>query len=380
MKLYYNLNYNSLGNNNFFSVFTGHLVDTFSLYLLKHCTFLFGINHLNLNLNLNVDLRKYYFFNNSMKSLELNNIFFFLGTNPKVDSPILNLKIRNLKFKYNKQINVCYIGSKVLLNYSFMHLGLHMNTMIKLFLGKSFFCKTIDNFYNIIFFFSVAMKQNNNFSFLMDLASFFLKKKNFIFNYLTLFSSDVSLHELGIVSYYYTKSNYILNNDIKMCYLLGLDYNNMVLNDHILKIYHGHHGNIGLKFSDIVLPSTTFIENNNFYINCEGRFFVSNLAITKKKKMSYNESILYNLFNFFFTGKKENVQLINIFIFFFYKLPFFFTKYKYSNKLYLTLATSLKKLYFSNNFITILHNYYSTDVISQSSYYLSKLKFKKNNF
>ena len=83
-------------NNNFFSIYTGHLVDLFSIYLLKYCSFLFGINHLNLNLNLNLDLRKYYLFDNSIKSLELNNVFVFLGTNPKVDSPILNLKIRNL--------------------------------------------------------------------------------------------------------------------------------------------------------------------------------------------------------------------------------------------------------------------------------------------
>ena len=284
IKLYYNLYYNLKHNNSFFSVFTGNLCDTFSLYILKYSALTLGINNINTSIPKNIDLRKYYFFNNNIKSLDLNNVFLFLGTNIKTDSPILNLKIRNLKYKYNQKVKLCYIGNKVLLNYSFIHLGINTNSLLLLLLGKSFFCKTINFFNNIIFFRSTTFKLSTNYSLLLDVLSYYLLKKNFIFNHLSLFASDISLYELGIVSFYYTKSNFIKNNDIKLCYLMGVDYNNFKLSENILTIYQGHHGNIGLQKASILLPSNTFIENNNFFINCEGRFFVANLVITKKKK------------------------------------------------------------------------------------------------
>jgi len=286
INLYYNLFSVMNTKLNFLGIFTGHLLDTFSIYLLKYCSSVYGINCLNINLNLNIDLRKYYIFNNSIKSLDLNNLFIFIGTNLKLDSPILNLKIKNLKYKYNKNIHICYIGHKIVLNYSFLHLGLNTNSFLKLLLGKSFFNKTMNIYDNINYFFSVALKQINTFSKLIDLVSFFLQKKNFVFNYLTLFSSDVSIYELGLISYYYTRSNYIKNNNLKMLYLVGVDYNNFTVSNKYLNIYQGHHGSIGLQKSDIILPSNLFIENNNFFINCEGRFLVSSLATIKKKKIN----------------------------------------------------------------------------------------------
>lgn len=275
-------------------MFTGNLVDLFTLNILKTISSAFGINNININLNLNIDLRKYFIFNNNIKTFELNNVFLILGSNPKIDSPILNMKIRQIKYKFHKKINICYIGSKLLINYSLIHLGININSFINILYGKSFFCNIIKKIYNIICLFSIGFNFffNNFLSISLDMLSFFLKKQNFIYSYITLFSSDVSIYELGIISYYYTKSIFINNVNAKLYYFLGVDYNNMYLNNNYkYNIYHGHHGNIGVLNSNIILPSNNYIENTCFFLNCEGRFFVSNTATTKKKKL-----IIMNLY------------------------------------------------------------------------------------
>ena len=271
-------------NNNFFHILTGNLVDLFSLHIVKYFSNTLGLNNVNFNITKNIDLRKHYLFNVNVNLIDLNNLFLFIGVNPKSDSPILNLKIKNLKYRYNNKIHLYYIGNKVLFNYQCIHLGICVNTLLKILCGKFFLCKMMNNLTNTVFFFSVFFNKIDKYSEFIEHSSFTTQKKNFIINYMSLFSSDVCLYELGVSSYYYSKSMFIKNNDAKMLYLVGADFNNLYINNNIFIIYQGHHGNIGVKHANIVLPSNTFVENTSFFINCEGRLFVSNLAVTKKKK------------------------------------------------------------------------------------------------
>jgi hypothetical protein len=44
-------------------------------------------------------------------------------------------------------------------------------------------------------------------------------------------------------------------------------------------IYQGHHGDIGAKQADVILPSTTYVEKNATYVNTEGRVQQSQQAV-----------------------------------------------------------------------------------------------------
>ena len=211
IKSMYSLNYNTCFNNNFFHIFTGSLVDLFTLHVLKEVCNVFGTTNINTNLYLNIDLRKYFIFNNTINSLEYNNLFFIIGCNTKVDSPILNMKICHIKYKYNKKIQIFYIGSKLFLNYEMNHLGISNRTLVLFLFGKSHSCYTLNNSYNVNFLYSVgASLFISNILFIsLEYLSFFLKNNNFIYSYITLFSSDVSVYELGILSTYHNSSPYI---------------------------------------------------------------------------------------------------------------------------------------------------------------------------
>lgn len=376
----YNTNKNYYLDNSFIALSTGHLLDFFSLYLIKIRSQLLGINNINLNSFINTDLRKYYLFNSSIRSLDYCGLFLFLGVNPKVDSPIFNLKIRTLKFKFNNQMNVCHIGNRVSLNYSFTHLGVNLESFLKLLFGKIFFSKHIYNSSKLYSFSSIFIEHFDKVILGLESNFSMLYKHSLIFNTLTLFSSDVSLCEMSLYAYYYARSTFIRNNNIKIVYLIGVDYNNMYVNNKFC-IYQGHHGNIGLKYADIVLPSNTFVENIGFYMNCEGRFLISNLAITKKKKMSNNETIINNIFNMLShsVGKLESLY---IFILFFYKMPLFFNKYKFVHQIILNVIDYINIIIIFSRKLNISYNrdYYSSDVISKTSYFIHKLKYTKHNF
>ena len=90
-----------------------------------------------------------------------------------------------------------------------------------------------------------------------------------------------------------------------------------------------------------MLPSNTFIENTSFFLNCEGRMFVSNVAVHKKKKICNTESVLYNFFSYLFYKRCDCVNIKRIFMLFFYKNTLFFTKYKYIFKINISLLLSI---------------------------------------
>jgi len=111
-------------------------------------------------------------------------------------------------------------------------------------------------------------------------------------------------------------------------------------------------------------------------MNCEARFFVSNVAISTKNKLNNNETIIYNLFNFLFNFKNIKSNLKRIFILFFYKNTFFFTKFKFATSLNLNFFTFLviKQLFFFNCFFSFNNDFYNNDIFSKSSYYILKIK------
>ena len=89
-------------NNNFFHILTGNLVDLFSLHIVKYFSNTLGLNNVNFNITKNIDLRKHYLFNVNVNLIDLNNLFLFIGVNPKSDSPILNLKPIWIRSVFNK--------------------------------------------------------------------------------------------------------------------------------------------------------------------------------------------------------------------------------------------------------------------------------------
>ena len=236
------------------------------------------------------------------------------------------MRIKHIKYKFNKKIKIGYVGSKISINYNLIHLGINNISLINLLNGKSFYCKIIKKCYNIVCLFGQSINYFNNSLFfnLFDTLSYNLKNQYFICNTLSFFSNDISVSELSILSYYYSNSKFISKQKAKIAYLIGIDYKNLKLNNGTYIIYQGHHGDEGVLNANIVLPSSLYVENTSFFLNCEGKFLTSNIAIKKIKKIKNNSNILYNLF--ILLKKIKFNYYINIISSFFYKMSSFFKK------------------------------------------------------
>ena len=86
----------------------------------------------------------FYQFNLSFKKIENSDLILLIGTNPRIESAMLNVKIR--KQFFNKEILVGFIGVFSNFIYPVQHLGTTTKTLFQLAEGRHFFCKNLKFF------------------------------------------------------------------------------------------------------------------------------------------------------------------------------------------------------------------------------------------
>ena len=81
--------------------------------------------------------------NSRLRGVEDADVLLMIGTNPKLESPVFNARIRKAVVKNN--LNVGLIGSPYDLTYEYDHLGTSPKTLIDLMDGKHPFSSRIAN-------------------------------------------------------------------------------------------------------------------------------------------------------------------------------------------------------------------------------------------
>jgi NADH-quinone oxidoreductase subunit G len=71
-------------------------------------------------------------------------------------------------------------------------------------------------------------------------------------------------------------------NKLDFIYLLGVDQIDVKKLRNSFILYHGHHGDFGAEYSDVVLPGSAYSEKNATYVNTEGRLQTTFKKIKKK--------------------------------------------------------------------------------------------------
>lgn len=81
--------------------------------------------------------------NSRLRGVEDADVLLLIGTNPKVESPVFNARIRRAVIKNNLQVGL--IGSPYDFTYEYDHLGTSPKTLIDLLDGKHPFSSRIAN-------------------------------------------------------------------------------------------------------------------------------------------------------------------------------------------------------------------------------------------
>ncbi len=182
-----------------------------------------------------------------------------IGTNPAVEAPVLNARIRKA---WTKGCNVGLVGEAVDLTYDYAHVGTDRAALAGLLDHK--FGPVLD-VASIVIVGQGALQEADGEAVLataMQLAEA-TKSKLMV---LHTAASRVGAMDVGAT----TKGGMkVALKDAEVVYNLGAD--EVEIADGPFVIYQGSHGDRGAHRADIILPGATYTEENGLFVNTEGR-------------------------------------------------------------------------------------------------------------
>lgn len=360
--------------------YIGDHLDLETIYMFKRFLLLNGSNFFLPNIRNSGcnDFTQLYSFNTQLTRLNESDFCMLLDVNLRVELPIINSKVKQLVSK--KMLPVFVVGFYSNFNYFIKHISSSSKTLLQILEGshwlsskvsKSFSCKPV-------FFIgdSSSLLKNNLLTPLFRFTNIFSGNWNGL-NIVSNDSSYFALREFNLLSNHSQNSN-LLNSPIN--YILNFDKVGLI-NHSAFQVYQGHHGDINAINSNLILPSTSFIEKNTFYSN--------SLAIVQKTK-----KILFNPGNSRDDWKILNA-LIDNFGFSYFKIGTSFDLISFlteSTPFILYKRSSVFKFfgfyqqsfYHIFTYFSINNNYYISDSITRNSKIMSlcfsKFKTKDYNF
>ncbi len=346
------------------------------------------------NYSLNLDLFSSYSFLKSLKDLENADFCLLLGLNPRLELPLLNVRIK--KAIKNKNIFVLLYGYTMNLTYKIYNVSNSFIDFLFFLEGKSIICRKLLKVNNPFILQGDSFMYRDDSNSLLTLHLMFnyilsnIKKRfknNLIFNVIVTTSGFMNSSEIGFYNKIMPKQ-ILENNKNYFIYLLGItDKRFLSLNSKKKKnsfiVYQGHIGNEYSLVSDIILPGSNFIEQKNSFINLERRIQHSTFIKIPPFMARSDWSILIALSYFIKKPLKYSKikQLTKRFI---EISPIFQNKENRKQNKIITIFFVNKQLnlYYFYNYpiLSSFFNYYNSDIITSSSQILALVskRFVKN--
>nr|YP_209596.1 NADH dehydrogenase subunit 11 [Heterostelium pallidum]AAU00611.1 NADH dehydrogenase subunit 11 [Heterostelium pallidum] len=319
-------------------------------------------NNLMIN-NFNYDFRENYLNTNLFMNIEKHDLLFLIGLNLRLESPLLNIRLRSLNFNENQDLNkkIVILGNKFFWKKDSQYLGSKLNTLLNILEGRHSFCKQLIQSKNPLIFVgsSVSLKTNINIGRLKTFFSDYLKIKKENIMYFLNGVNNVAAMELGIFT-----SNF-QNKKSDLIYLI--DSNEFkIQNKNAFIIYQGILNSYLQNNINLYLPSKFYFEEKAEYLNlfgnlCESQAFNYSIKNTIKGHKIISSVLLYLI------KYNKTIDILNSrAVFNYYNLNKFNNKEIKINK-YLTL----------NN---IVSDYYTSDIIIRNSMKLQAHRKMINDF
>ena len=233
--------------------------------------------------NMSIDFRFQYVMNMKLSELENSDICFLIGFNPRLELPLLNVRLRKaVKSGICEVYSFSYMYDLTYFSYTISN---QISLFIKFLEGNSLLCRKFLNSKNPCILMSSAMLERYDANYLTSfipntLYNIFKQRyKNSFFNLILTNSGFINGCELGFIS------NHTFLPYEKFCkfysdtafYLIGVSdfrfFNKSAygFSSNSLKIFQGHHATLPINLADIILPGTVSIETNSSYLNLNGR-------------------------------------------------------------------------------------------------------------
>ncbi|MFN3958661.1 MAG: NADH-quinone oxidoreductase subunit NuoG [Parvularculaceae bacterium] len=218
--------------------------------------------------------RASYLFNSGIAGIERADRILLVGTNPRIEAPIINARIRKA-WLADLALKIGVIGERAKLTYDYDHLGAGPESLGK---GAAFLSGAARP---LIITGMGALARKDGAAVLAEIAALaasvgVVKDGWNGFNILHLAAARVAALDLrflpkeggrdfaGIVEG-------AESGAIDVVYNLGCDEFDTARLKRAFVIYQGHHGDAGARHADVIFPGAAYVEQSGVYANTEGR-------------------------------------------------------------------------------------------------------------
>ncbi|MEL6371321.1 MAG: NADH-quinone oxidoreductase subunit NuoG [Pseudomonadota bacterium] len=218
--------------------------------------------------------RTNYIFNSGIAAIEDADAILLIGTNPRLEAPMVNARIRKA-WLANLSLRIGVIGPEEDLTYDYRHFGTGAECL------QEAFDAVKDAERPMVIIGTGALSREDTPALLArigDLGSQIgLVKEDWNgFNVLHTAAGRVGAMDLGFLPGEEGRDfNAILEGarerEIDLIYNLGCDEIDPSDLGGAFVVYQGHHGDNGAKAADVILPGAAYTEQNGIYVNMEGR-------------------------------------------------------------------------------------------------------------
>ena len=224
--------------------------------------------------------RSGYLFNTSIPGIDEADLCLLIGSNPRVEAPIINARIRERWLRGD--FIVASIGKAEDLTFHVRDLGAGASTLQDLVSGDHDFCADLRRAKNPMLILGQGPLTRTDGGAVLSAARLLATRFDFVkngwngFNVLHTAAARVGGMDLGLTPNIgglgaRAMRKAAADGKLKAIYLLGADEMDMSGLGETFVIYQGHHGDRGAHRADVILPGAAYTEKSGHYVNTEGR-------------------------------------------------------------------------------------------------------------
>jgi len=272
----------------------GDLCDAESMFALKELMGSLGVKNIDCRQDgslIGTGAREGYLFNSTISGIDEADAILFIGTNPRLEAPIINARVR--KRWITGELEVGMIGDAVDLTYDYHHAGISAADLAKFSKARKGFAPIFKKAENPMVIVGASALVGEAGLALLSALSNLMSGPKFVregwnaFNVLHTAAARVGGLDLGFVPGEGGQSTDSIlagaeAGDIETVYLLGADEFDADRLKDAFVIYQGHHGDAGAHVADIILPGCAYTEKDGLYVNTEGRVQMGMRAVPAK--------------------------------------------------------------------------------------------------
>ncbi|MDI1366552.1 MAG: NADH-quinone oxidoreductase subunit NuoG [bacterium] len=281
-------------------VIAGDLQDAESLKATKDLFSALGVKNLDARQDgvaLGAGPRESWLFNSTIAGIENADVILLVGTNPRLEAPVLNTRLRKQWIAGKVRIGV--IGEQGDLTYDYDYLGAGTKTLAGLTKSKSDFVTALKNAERPAIIIGQGALTRADGAAVLKAAGAVAKSFKIVrdgwngWNVLHTAAARVAGLDLGFVPGEggLTAGQMLKPGALDVLFLLGADECETAASD-AFKIYLGTHGDAGAHKADVILPGAAYTEKNGLYVNTEGRVQMGERAVFPKGEAKEDWSIL----------------------------------------------------------------------------------------